>query len=70
MSTFVHTQVCDTTTGNGAVQKGHCGYDFWFNQDLLESASGVYSMDIFLSRATTVIRDHDISEVGELEELR
>ncbi|XP_077531160.1 arylsulfatase B-like isoform X2 [Haemaphysalis longicornis] len=42
--------------------KGHCGYDFWFNQEVLESASGVYSMDIFLSRATTVIRDHDISQ--------
>lgn len=42
--------------------KGRCGYDFWFNQEVMESASGIYSMDIFLSRATTVIREHDTSE--------
>ncbi|KAH9360725.1 hypothetical protein HPB48_020204 [Haemaphysalis longicornis] len=52
---------CLCTWGELA-DKGHCGYDFWFNQEVLESASGVYSMDIFLSRATTVIRDHDISQ--------
>lgn len=42
--------------------KGRCGYDFWFNKEVMDSASGVYSMDIFLSRATTVIADHDVSE--------
>ncbi|XP_077513137.1 arylsulfatase B-like [Amblyomma americanum] len=49
--------VTHTVTYNGS-----CGYDFWFNEQLLTDAYGVYSMDIFLRRAKTIIRDHDASE--------
>ncbi|KAH6923434.1 hypothetical protein HPB50_001073 [Hyalomma asiaticum] len=44
------------------VYNGSCGYDFWFNEEVLTDAHGIYSMDLFLNWAKKVIADHDPSK--------
>ncbi|KAH8040255.1 hypothetical protein HPB51_009803 [Rhipicephalus microplus] len=49
--------ITHTTTYNGS-----CGYDFWFNEQPLTNALGIYSMDLFKDRAKSIIAQHNTSK--------
>ncbi|XP_049270253.1 arylsulfatase B-like [Rhipicephalus sanguineus] len=49
--------ITHTVTYNGS-----CGYDFWLNEQPLTDALGIYSMDLFLDRANSIITHHDTSK--------
>ncbi|XP_050023704.3 arylsulfatase B-like [Dermacentor andersoni] len=41
---------------------GMCGFDFWFNRQLLWNASGTYTTHLLTQRAVSVINQHDVSK--------
>nr|XP_037272236.1 arylsulfatase B-like [Rhipicephalus microplus] len=43
-------------------KNGSCGYDFWFNEQPLTNALGIYSMDLFKDRAKSIIAQHNTSK--------
>lgn len=42
--------------------RGVCGFDFWFNREVLWNSTGAYTTHLFTQRAVNVINQHDVSE--------
>ena len=43
------------------------GLDFWDNTDVVRTAYGQYSTELFSARAEKIIAEHDISKVSRSE---